>query len=39
MDALREHFRPEFLNRVDETILFHRSAAATWRHRRHQLAG
>jgi len=23
MDALREHFRPEFLNRVDETILFH----------------
>jgi ATP-dependent Clp protease ATP-binding subunit ClpB len=23
MDAVREHFRPEFLNRVDETILFH----------------
>jgi ATP-dependent Clp protease ATP-binding subunit ClpB len=23
MEALREHFRPEFLNRVDETILFH----------------
>jgi ATP-dependent Clp protease ATP-binding subunit ClpB len=23
MDALRDHFRPEFLNRVDETILFH----------------
>ncbi|KAF3888454.1 MULTISPECIES: ATP-dependent chaperone ClpB [Nostocales] len=23
MDALRSHFRPEFLNRVDETILFH----------------
>ena len=23
MDALREHFRPEFLNRVDEIILFH----------------
>jgi ATP-dependent Clp protease ATP-binding subunit ClpB len=22
-DALRAHFRPEFLNRVDETILFH----------------
>jgi ATP-dependent Clp protease ATP-binding subunit ClpB len=21
---LREHFRPEFLNRIDETILFHR---------------
>jgi ATP-dependent Clp protease ATP-binding subunit ClpB len=23
MDALREHFLPEFLNRIDETILFH----------------
>jgi ATP-dependent Clp protease ATP-binding subunit ClpB len=23
MNALRSHFRPEFLNRVDETILFH----------------
>ncbi|MEB3282716.1 MAG: AAA family ATPase [Lyngbya sp.] len=23
MSALRSHFRPEFLNRVDETILFH----------------
>jgi ATP-dependent Clp protease ATP-binding subunit ClpB len=23
MDALRAHFRPEFLNRVDEIILFH----------------
>jgi ATP-dependent Clp protease ATP-binding subunit ClpB len=23
MTALRSHFRPEFLNRVDETILFH----------------
>ncbi len=22
--VLREHFRPEFLNRIDETILFHR---------------
>ncbi len=22
-EALREHFRPEFLNRIDETILFH----------------
>jgi ATP-dependent Clp protease ATP-binding subunit ClpB len=22
MDALREHFRPEFLNRIDETIIF-----------------
>jgi ATP-dependent Clp protease ATP-binding subunit ClpB len=24
MDALREHFRPEFLNRVDEVIIFDR---------------
>src|SRR6202012_1130301 len=24
MDALRAHFRPEFLNRVDETIIFDR---------------
>jgi ATP-dependent Clp protease ATP-binding subunit ClpB len=24
MDALRQHFRPEFLNRVDETVIFHR---------------
>jgi ATP-dependent Clp protease ATP-binding subunit ClpB len=24
MDALRAHFRPEFLNRVDETVIFHR---------------
>ena len=23
LDALRHHFRPEFLNRVDETIVFH----------------
>ena len=23
MEALRQHFRPEFLNRVDETIIFH----------------
>ncbi|MFP5502954.1 MAG: AAA family ATPase, partial [Candidatus Sericytochromatia bacterium] len=23
MEALRQHFRPEFLNRVDDTILFH----------------
>ena len=23
-DALRSHFRPEFLNRIDETIVFHR---------------
>ena len=24
MEALRGHFRPEFLNRLDEIILFHR---------------
>jgi len=23
LDALRQHFRPEFLNRVDETVVFH----------------
>lgn len=23
LDALREHFRPEFLNRIDETVVFH----------------
>ena len=23
LDELRRHFRPEFLNRVDETIVFH----------------
>jgi ATP-dependent Clp protease ATP-binding subunit ClpB len=23
MDALRAHFRPEFLNRIDETVIFH----------------
>ena len=24
MDVVRAHFRPEFLNRIDEIILFHR---------------
>jgi ATP-dependent Clp protease ATP-binding subunit ClpB len=24
MEELRQHFRPEFLNRLDETVLFHR---------------
>ncbi|HEU0043066.1 ATP-dependent chaperone ClpB [Sphingomonas sp.] len=28
MDIVRAHFRPEFLNRLDEIILFHRLAAA-----------
>jgi ATP-dependent Clp protease ATP-binding subunit ClpB len=27
MDAVRAHFRPEFLNRLDEIILFHRLGA------------
>jgi ATP-dependent Clp protease ATP-binding subunit ClpB len=27
MDVVRGHFRPEFLNRLDEIILFHRLAA------------
>jgi ATP-dependent Clp protease ATP-binding subunit ClpB len=27
MDIVRGHFRPEFLNRLDEIILFHRLAA------------
>ena len=26
MDAVRAHFRPEFLNRLDETIIFDRLA-------------
>jgi ATP-dependent Clp protease ATP-binding subunit ClpB len=28
MDVVRAHFRPEFLNRLDEVILFHRLGAA-----------
>jgi ATP-dependent Clp protease ATP-binding subunit ClpB len=24
MDVVRKHFRPEFLNRIDEIVLFHR---------------
>ncbi len=28
MDVVRRHFRPEFLNRIDEIILFHRLDAA-----------
>jgi ATP-dependent Clp protease ATP-binding subunit ClpB len=28
MQAVREHFRPEFLNRLDEIILFHRLSRA-----------
>jgi ATP-dependent Clp protease ATP-binding subunit ClpB len=31
MDVVRAHFRPEFLNRLDEVILFHRLGAAHMR--------
>ena len=31
-DALRAHFRPEFLNRIDETVIFRRlGERASWR--------
>ncbi|BCL37906.1 ATP-dependent chaperone ClpB [Nostoc sp. MS1] len=32
MEALRSHFRPEFLNRVDDTILFHTLSRDEMRH-------
>jgi ATP-dependent Clp protease ATP-binding subunit ClpB len=32
MDALRAHFRPEFLNRVDEIIIFHSLTREQMRH-------
>jgi ATP-dependent Clp protease ATP-binding subunit ClpB len=32
MDALRSHFRPEFLNRVDDIIIFHALSKAELRH-------
>ncbi len=32
LDALRAHFRPEFLNRIDETILFDRLSEADLDH-------
>ena len=28
MEVVRSHFRPEFLNRLDEIILFHRLSAS-----------
>jgi ATP-dependent Clp protease ATP-binding subunit ClpB len=31
-EALRAHFRPEFLNRLDETIIFHSLRADELRH-------
>jgi ATP-dependent Clp protease ATP-binding subunit ClpB len=30
MDAVRAHFRPEFLNRLDDQIIFDRLSGATW---------
>ena len=27
MDALKTHFRPEFLNRIDDVVVFHELAA------------
>ncbi|WP_280335983.1 ATP-dependent Clp protease ATP-binding subunit [Nocardia wallacei] len=32
MERLRQHFRPEFLNRIDETIVFHRLDQEQLRH-------
>lgn len=32
LEALREHFRPEFLNRIDETVVFHALTAAELKH-------
>jgi ATP-dependent Clp protease ATP-binding subunit ClpB len=32
MDALRSHFRPEFLNRVDDIILFHTLSRSEMQH-------
>jgi ATP-dependent Clp protease ATP-binding subunit ClpB len=32
MDALRAHFRPEFLNRIDEIIFFHALSQAHLKH-------
>ena len=32
MAALREHFRPEFLNRIDEVVFFHRLESEHIRH-------
>ncbi|HRL10921.1 MAG TPA: ATP-dependent chaperone ClpB, partial [Aggregatilineales bacterium] len=31
MDALRRHFRPEFLNRIDDIVIFHRLEKGTLR--------
>ena len=32
MEALGQHFRPEFLNRIDETVVFRRLGRAQIRH-------
>jgi ATP-dependent Clp protease ATP-binding subunit ClpB len=39
-DELKNHFRPEFLNRIDETVVFHGLECAGHRaHRRHPAEG
>jgi len=30
MRVLREHFRPEFLNRVDDMVIFHPLGMRNW---------
>jgi len=30
MHVLREHFRPEFLNRVDDMVIFRRWGLRSW---------
>jgi hypothetical protein len=30
MEAVRAHFRPEFLNRLDETMIFDRLSRGIW---------
>jgi len=32
LESLRQHFRPEFLNRIDETVVFHALSAAQLKH-------
>lgn len=32
LQSLREHFRPEFLNRIDETVVFHALTAGQLKH-------
>jgi ATP-dependent Clp protease ATP-binding subunit ClpB len=40
MEVVGQHFRPEFINRVDETVVFHPAAqGADPRYRRHPARG